>query len=197
MADSHENRTVREAAGFRSRPGRLDTVLLIEPTIRADGRGWFQETYRREAFLDIGIADEFVQWNHSRTARGVLRGLHFQGGPNPQAKLIRSARGTVFDVVVDIRRASPTFGRWEGHVLDAEAGTQLYCPAGFAHGFQALSEIVDVVYACSEYYDPASDHAICATDPMLGIRWPLQVAGASDRDSAAPLLADLDPALLL
>jgi dTDP-4-dehydrorhamnose 3,5-epimerase len=174
-----------------TRDTTLPGVIVIEPLIHGDARGWFQETYREDELARIGVTDVFVQDNQSRSARGVLRGMHFQVGPNPQAKLVRCARGTILDVVVDIRRGSPTFGRWEAWRLDDDAGLQLYCPIGFAHGFVVLSEIADVVYRCSAYYDPANEWSIRFDDPALGIDWPEGPHTVSERDRNAPLLADV------
>ena len=167
----------------------LPGVIVIEPEVHGDARGFFQETYRRSAFAGLGITDNFVQDNHSRSARGVIRGLHAQGGAHPQAKLVRCARGSVMDVVVDIRRGSPTFGRWESCVLDDERGVQIYCPIGFAHGFQVLSEVADVVYRCSAYYAPDDEIAIAHDDPAIGITWADIPPMVSSRDRAAPSLA--------
>ena len=163
--------------------------------IHGDSRGWFQETYRRNVLADLGIHDDFVQDNHSRSERGVLRGLHFQVGDRPQAKLVRCARGAILDVVVDIRRGSPTFSRWEAWQLDDERGLQLYCPVGFAHGFVVLSDVADVVYRCSDYYDPSGDSSIRFDDPAIGIDWPGGPHTVSDRDRSAPLLAEVADAL--
>lgn len=169
--------------------------MVLEPVIHGDSRGWFQETYRRNVLADLGIHDDFVQDNHSRSERGVLRGLHFQVGDRPQAKLVRCARGAILDVVVDIRRGSPTFSRWEAWQLDDERGLQLYCPVGFAHGFVVLSDVADVVYRCSDYYDPSGDSSIRFDDPAIGIDWPSGTHTVSDRDRSAPLLAEVADAL--
>ncbi len=158
--------------------------------MHGDARGWFQETYRESALADLGVTDHFVQDNQSRSARGVLRGMHFQV-TDPQAKLIRCARGAILDVVVDIRRGSPTFGRWEAWQLDDERGLQLYCPVGFAHGFVVLSDMADVVYRCSAYYDPAGDMSIAFDDPAIGIEWPGEDHSVSDRDRSAPTLSEV------
>ena len=176
---------------MKALPTRLPGVIVIEPAIYGDSRGWFQETYRRNVLADLGITGEFVQDNHSRSQRGVLRGLHFQVGDHPQAKLVRCARGAILDVVVDIRRGSPTFGQWEAWTLDDERGLQLYCPIGFAHGFCVVSDEADVVYRCSDYYDPAGDSSIAHDDPALGITWPAGPHQVSDRDRTAPVLADV------
>ncbi len=173
----------------------MQGVVVIEPTIHGDSRGWFQETYRRSLFADLGIHDDFVQDNHSRSEKGVLRGLHFQVGQHPQAKLVRCARGAILDVVVDIRRGSPSFGQWEAWRLDDERGLQLYCPVGFAHGFVVLSNVADVVYRCSDYYDPAGDRSIRYDDPVIGVEWPGAPHKVSERDRSAPLLADIAASL--
>ncbi len=140
---------------------------------------------------DLVITDDVVQDNHSRSARGVLRGLHFQVGDRPQAKLIRCARGAIMDVAVDLRRGSPTFGQWEAWQLDDERGLQLYCPIGFAHGFVVLSDVADVVYRCSDYYDPVGDSGIRYDDPAIGVDWPGGPHAVSERDAHAPFLADI------
>jgi dTDP-4-dehydrorhamnose 3,5-epimerase len=171
-------------------PTTLDGPLLLEPVVHGDERGFFQETFREDALAGLGATERWVQDNHSRSARGVLRGLHFQLGPG-QAKLVRCARGAVLDVVVDIRRESPTFGRWEAHVLDDERHLQFFIPVGFAHGFCVLSEWADVIYKCSSYYDPAVERAIAYDDPELGIEWPALDLVVSERDRAAPRLAEL------
>jgi dTDP-4-dehydrorhamnose 3,5-epimerase len=171
-------------------PTSLDGPLLLEPVVHGDARGFLQETFREEVLAGLGIAEGWVQDNHSRSARGVLRGLHFQLGPG-QAKLVRCARGAVLDVAVDIRPQSPTFGQWEAHVLDDERHLQFFIPVGFAHGFCVLSEWADVLYKCSSYYDPALERAIAYDDPELGIEWPALDLVVSDRDRAAPRLAEL------
>ena len=163
--------------------------MLVEPAVHGDDRGFFQETYRRQAFAELGIHEDFVQDNHSRSRRGVLRGMHFQPG---QAKLVRCARGAILDVVVDIRPGSPAFGRWEGVELDDQTHRQLYVPDGFAHGFCVLSEVADVVYKVSTYYDPAVESGFRFDDPDVGIEWPSGLElETSVRDREAPLLRDL------
>jgi dTDP-4-dehydrorhamnose 3,5-epimerase len=170
---------------------RLDGPILVRPAVHADRRGWFQETYRRDAWHELGVHDEFVQDNHSCSQRGVLRGMHFQVGAG-QAKLVRCVRGAVLDVVVDIRRGSPTFGQWEAFELNAESNHQLYCPVGFAHGFCVTSRAAEVLYKCSAYYDPALERALAWNDPDVGIEWPKDVELVlSERDASAPLLRDL------
>jgi dTDP-4-dehydrorhamnose 3,5-epimerase len=176
---------------MKSLETRLPGLVVVEPSIHGDARGWFQETYRKGSMAALGITDEFVQDNHSRSARGVLRGLHFQVGEHPQAKLVRCARGAIMDVAVDLRRGSPTYGQWEAWQLDDERGLQLYCPIGFAHGFVVLSEMADVVYRCSDYYDPEGDSGIRFDDPAVGVDWPGVPHSVSHRDAHAPLLADI------
>lgn len=172
-------------------PTRLDGPVLIEPTVHPDGRGFFHETYRREAYAELGVDVDFVQDNHSRSVRGVVRGMHFQVGDG-QAKLVRCARGAIVDAVVDIRRGSPTFGEWESFVLDDEGLLQLFVPVGFAHGFCVTSEVADVVYKCSSYYDGSLERGIRFDDPDVGVEWPAGLElQASERDATAPLLGDV------
>ena len=168
----------------------LDGPRLLEPPVHADERGFLQETYRADAWAAQGVAESFVQDNHSRSRRGTLRGLHYQLPPG-QAKLVRCARGAIFDVVVDLRRDSPTFGRWEGHVLDDEGLRQLYVPAGFAHGFCVVSEVADVLYKLSTYYDPGSEREIAYDDPEIGVEWPDLEPIVSERDARAPTLREV------
>ncbi|MGA8807971.1 MAG: dTDP-4-dehydrorhamnose 3,5-epimerase [Thermoanaerobaculia bacterium] len=165
----------------------LPGVLLIEPKVFGDDRGFFMETYRVDAFRDIGISDAFVQDNHSRSARGVLRGLHYQE-PNAQGKLVRCTRGAIFDVAVDIRRGSPSFARWFGLELSEANKLMLWIPPGFAHGFCALEDDSDLVYKCTKLYDKASDQSILWNDPEIGIEWPIAKPVLSDKDSNAPRL---------
>ncbi len=169
---------------------RLPGLVVLEPAIHGDDRGWFQETYRESVATAAGIPDRFVQDNHSRSERGVLRGLHFQVA-EPQAKLVRCARGAILDVAVDLRRGSPTFGQWEAWTLDDERGLQLYCPFGFAHGFVVLSDVADVLYRCSAYYDPVDDRSIAFDDPDIGVVWPDGPLTVSDRDRMAPRLSEV------
>ena len=164
--------------------------MLVEPTVHGDARGFFQETYRKQAFAELGIHDDFVQDNHSRSGRGVLRGMHFQPG---QAKLVRCPRGAILDVVVDIRPGSAGFGGWESVRLDDESHLQLYVPDGFAHGFCVLSELADVVYKVSSYYDPAAESGFRFDDQEVAIAWPGDLElKVSERDRTAPLLSELD-----
>lgn len=172
-------------------PTKLSGLRLLEPRVFGDHRGFFAETFRADAWAAAGVDVEFVQDNHSRSHRGTLRGMHFQTSPG-QAKLIRCSRGSIVDVVVDLRRASPTFGEWEAVVLDDETMRQLFVPVGFAHGFIVTSEIADVAYKCSNYYDAATESGIAYDDPEVGIEWPAGVEPiVSERDASAPRLADV------
>jgi dTDP-4-dehydrorhamnose 3,5-epimerase len=170
---------------------RLEGPLLLEPAVHGDPRGFFLESYRANEWAEHGIGEAFVQDNHSRSGRGVLRGMHFSIGAG-QAKLVRCARGTILDVVVDLRRASPTYGQWETHELDDERARQLYVPIGFAHGFCVLSEVADVTYKCSSYYDAAVERGFRYDDPDVGIGWPqdMQLL-VSQRDVDAPTLREI------
>ena len=170
----------------------LPEVVVLEPRVFSDERGFFQETFHAERYHEAGIGTQFVQDNQSRSRQGVLRGLHYQLA-KPQAKLVRVARGQVFDVAVDIRHGSPTFGHWAGVVLDDEKLNQIYIPAGFAHGFCVLSEEADFVYKCSDYYDPESEYGVAWDDPEIGIEWPScdeweYMISAKDKDN--PRLAE-------
>jgi dTDP-4-dehydrorhamnose 3,5-epimerase len=169
-------------------------LVVIEPAVHGDGRGFFTETYREELHERWGIpaGERFVQDNQSRSSRGVVRGLHFQVGEGV-AKLVRCARGRILDVAVDLRRGSPTYARWDAVELDDVDQRQLYVPVGFAHGFCVLSDVADVVYKQTRYYDAAVERGIAFDDPEIGIRWPLPRAEliVSDRDAAAPRLAEV------
>jgi dTDP-4-dehydrorhamnose 3,5-epimerase len=175
-------------------PSRLDGPILLAPTVHGDERGFFVETYRLDAWGDLGIPSDFKQDNHSRSRMGTLRGIHFQTHPG-QGKLVRCARGKVLDVVVDLRRGSPTFGEWEGHELDDVEGRQLWVPVGFGHGFCVLSDTADFVYKCTNYYDPATEAGIRFDDPDVGIEWPDIELLYSERDRKAPRLADIADSL--
>lgn len=169
-------------------PTQLEGPILLQPKVFRDERGFFLETYRRSAFSEVGIDDEFVQDNHSLSARGIVRGMHFQPG---MAKLIRCVRGEMVDVLVDIRKGSPAFGQWEAFTLSDENLQQLYCPDGFAHGFCVTSEVADVVYKCSTYYDREAESGFSYRDPDVDIEWPDLELVPSERDEAAPLLKDV------
>jgi len=173
---------------------KLDGLVLVEPEVHGDQRGFMVETYRRDAWAELGIDAEFIQHNHSRSSQGTLRGIHFQTEPG-QAKLVRCARGQVFDVAVDLRRNSPTFGQWEGYLLDDETHRQLYVPIGFGHGFAVLSEVADVTYLLSSAYDPATESGIAWDDPEVGVEWPVEGPLLSERDTSAPRLAEAAGAL--
>jgi dTDP-4-dehydrorhamnose 3,5-epimerase len=173
---------------------KLDGVVLLEPEVHGDARGFMVETFSRDAWAELGIDAGFVQHNHSRSAQGTLRGLHFQTEPG-QAKLVRCPRGSVFDVAVDLRRGSPTYGLWEGHVLDDESHRQLFVPVGFAHGFAVLSEVADVAYLLSSTYDPQTESGIAWDDPDIKVEWPVSEPLLSERDRAAPRLAEVADSL--
>jgi dTDP-4-dehydrorhamnose 3,5-epimerase len=171
-------------------PTRLTGPLLIEPRVFADERGFFLETYSRTLYRELGVDVEFVQDNHSRSVRNTIRGLHFQTGAG-QAKLVRAARGRVWDVVVDIRRESPTFGDWEAFELDDIAHHQVFVPVGFAHGFCVTSEMADVCYRVSAPYDPALERGVAWDDPEIGIPWPAETPLLSERDLQNPTIDSL------
>jgi dTDP-4-dehydrorhamnose 3,5-epimerase len=169
---------------------RLDGLVLLEPEVHGDERGFLVETFRAGSWRALGVDAEFVQDNHSRSGAGILRGLHFQTEPG-QAKLVRCLRGRIWDVAVDLRRDSPTYGQWEGHELDDQLHRQLYVPVGFAHGFCVLSDAADVHYRLSSTYDPATEAGIAWDDPDVGVEWPLADPQVSSRDAGAPRLAEI------
>ena len=169
----------------------LPGVLLIEPRIFGDSRGFFLETYSRERYRSVGIAEDLVQDNLSFSGHGVLRGLHYQN-PTAQGKLVYVLQGGVFDVAVDIRRSSPTFGKWYGATLTDENKKQLWIPAGFAHGFCVTSDTALFTYKCSAYYAPENEHTIRYDDPDIAISWPVADPLLSDKDQSAPGLKDID-----
>ncbi len=175
---------------MRFTPLALPEVILVEPDVHRDARGFFLETYHVEKYRAGGIPGPFVQDNHSRSVRGTLRGLHAQRR-RPQGKLVRAVDGEMFDVAVDIRRASPTFGRWVGVRLSGEDFRQLYVPPGFAHGFCALSEVVHVEYKCTDFYEPGDEIGLAWNDPDVGIEWPVSDPVISERDRRLPLLKSL------
>lgn len=179
---------------MRSVPTRLPGPIVVEPVVHGDERGFFSESYRREAFAELGIEDDFVQDNHSRSRQGVVRGMHFQVGDG-MAKLVRCARGEIVDVVVDLRSGSPTFAQWEAVELSDRNLRQLYCPVGFAHGFCVLSEVADVMYKCSAYYDETIERGIAYDDPDVGIEWPEIELAVSQRDADAPRLREVQAEL--
>jgi dTDP-4-dehydrorhamnose 3,5-epimerase len=173
---------------------KLDGVVLVEPQVFGDERGFFVETFSRDAWREMGVDVEFVQHNHSRSVKNTLRGLHFQTEPG-QAKLIRCVRGEIVDVAVDLRRGSPTYGQWEAHVLDDSNHRQLFVPVGFGHGFAVLSDVADVAYQVSSYYDPATEAGIAWDDPDVGVDWQVGDPLLSERDEKAPRLAEVADSL--
>ena len=172
---------------------RLDGPILLEPRVIGDERGFFCETYRRGIFSELGIPEEMVQDNHSRSGKGIVRGMHFQIGQGA-AKLVRCARGGIVDVMVDIRRGSPTFGEWEAFELTEDNMRSVYCPVGFAHGFCVISDVADVMYKQSNYYADETERGIAYNDPDVGIEWPLPIEELipSNRDATAPRLRDIE-----
>ena len=171
-------------------PTDLPDVILVEPEVHRDQRGFFLETYHQRKYAEGGIAGPFVQDNHSRSVKGTLRGLHAQR-QYPQGKLVRAVEGEMFDVAVDIRPASATFGRWVGVRLSGENFRQLYIPPGFAHGFCVLSDIVHVEYKCTDFYRPEDEIGVAWDDPDIGIAWPIAEPVISAKDRALPRLRDL------
>lgn len=168
----------------------IDGVLLVKPKIFGDARGYFVETWQKERYEDCGIALPFVQDNHSESSKGILRGLHFQK-KHPQGKLVMVSYGEVFDVAVDIRENSPTFGKWYGAILNQENQNQLWIPPGLAHGFVVLSDFAHFHYKCTDYYHPNDEGSIRWNDPDLGIDWPIDFEPVlSDKDSKAPWFKD-------
>jgi dTDP-4-dehydrorhamnose 3,5-epimerase len=175
-------------------PTRLPEVVLIKPQVFGDARGFFFESWHQQKFAAAGIDAHFVQDNHSHSARHTLRGLHYQIR-QPQGKLVRVTRGEVFDVAVDIRRSSPRFGQWVGAVLDEANHHMLWVPPGFAHGYVALSDEIDFLYKCTDFYAPQHERAIRWDDPQIGVLWPLSVGHSptlSAKDAAAPFLKDAE-----
>lgn len=175
------------------RPTALPEVLLVEPRVFGDERGYFLETWHGPRYEAAGLPGRFVQDNLSYSARGVLRGLHFQLPPHAQGKLVYALQGEVFDVAVDVRRGSPTFGRWVGAHLSGENKRQLYIPEGFAHGFYVVSEQALFAYKCTDVYDAACERGVLWSDPAIGIQWPNDSPTLSEKDGAAPLLGALAP----
>ncbi|MFQ5784515.1 MAG: dTDP-4-dehydrorhamnose 3,5-epimerase [Alphaproteobacteria bacterium] len=171
---------------------QLPGVVLIEPDVFVDDRGYFLETYRAARYAESGVTGTFVQDNLSYSEAGVLRGLHFQN-PRAQAKLVYVPAGEIFDVAVDVRRGSPTFGRWTGARLSSDNRHQLYIPVGFAHGFCVLSDGARVIYKCTDVYDPAAEVSVLWNDPDIGIDWPVRTPRLSPKDAAAPPLKAIDP----
>ena len=175
---------------FNVKKTGLDGVLVIEPAVFGDDRGFFLETWQRDKYAEAGVKADFIQDNHSRSQRGVIRGLHYQL-KHAQAKLVYAVRGCIFDVAVDIRPGSSTFGRWTGCLLSDENRLQLFVPEGFAHGFSVLSEYADVTYKCSDFYAPGDEYGIFYNDPDLNIDWRVDSAIVSDKDLTYPCLKDI------
>ena len=175
-------------------PTEIPEVLVIEPDVHGDARGFFMESWHARKYAELGLGVPFVQDNHSRSRRGVLRGLHYQLH-QPQGKLVRVVTGRVFDVAVDIRKGSPTFGRWVGIELSEDNHRQFYVPPGFAHGFCVLSESADFLYKCTDYYAPEDEHGILWNDPAIGIEWPGSDFLVSEKDAANGLLSEMGDVL--
>lgn len=172
---------------------KLEGVLLVTPKVFGDDRGFFMETYNRDTALELGLPGDFVQDNHSKSSKGVLRGLHYQT-PQWQGKLVRTVQGEIFDVAVDIRHGSPTFGEWVGFYLNDENKQQLYVPEGFAHGFVVTSDTAEVVYKCTSLYAPEQEGSVLWNDPDIGIEWPIDAPLLSAKDEVGQKLSEL-PAL--
>lgn len=170
----------------------MPEIIIIKPGAFSDGRGFFIETYKRSDFAAAGITEHFVQDNHSKSGKGVLRGLHYQKNPSAQGKLVRCVKGAIFDVAVDIRKGSPTFGRWKGIELSEENRTMVYIPPAFAHGFVVLSESAEVIYKCTSEYSPEDDRGIIWNDPDINIIWPVKEPALSEKDRRRPMLRDAD-----
>ena len=177
---------------FRFTRTEIPGVQIVEPRVFADDRGYFMETYKRSEFAEQGIAEVFLQGNHSMSTKGTLRGLHYQNHPKAQGKLVRALSGEIYDVVVDIRQGAPTFGKWLGVTLSSENKKMLYVPTGFAHGFCVVSNEAEIAYMTTEEYAPECEAGICWNDPQLGIRWPIDKPQLSGRDRNWPGLAGAD-----
>ena len=177
---------------FKFFPTGIEGLTIIEPTVFGDARGYFMETYQQQEFAEAGLNMTFIQDNQSRSRKGVLRGLHFQK-KNPQGKLVRVIEGAVYDVAVDLRKSSKTFGKWYGVELTAENQKQFYVPEGFAHGFLVLTEAATFVYKCTRFYDPKDEGGLMWNDPDIGIQWPLEEGTElllSEKDQKNPLLLE-------
>jgi len=170
----------------------IPEVLLIEPAVFRDNRGFFLESYKQSEFTALGIPENFVQDNHSQSAKDVLRGLHYQIHPNIQGKLVRCCRGKIFDVCVDIRKGSPTFSKWVSAELCEESCRMMYVPPGFAHGFVALTDHAEIIYKCTREFSRDHDRGILWNDPQIGIQWPVDHPILSEKDKANPVLKDAD-----
>jgi len=177
---------------FHFRRLEIHDIILIEPDVFKDKRGFFMETYKHSDFVRIGIHEHFVQENYSKSQRGVLRGLHYQKNPNAQGKLVQCIKGDIFDVAVDIRRGSPTFGKWAGLKLSGKNRLILYIPPGFAHGFVVKSAFAEVLYKCTKEYSPEDERGIIWNDPDIDIHWRVKKPLLSGKDMSYPLLRDAD-----
>lgn len=180
---------------FKFTQSPIPGILIIEPRVFSDDRGFFMESYNKEAFAECGLKDLFIQDNHSRSKKGVVRGLHYQLRPKGMGKLVKCTKGKIFDVGVDIRKGSPTFGKWFGEILSGENHKMLYMPEGFAHGFLTLEDETDVLYKCTESYSAENERAIAWNDKEIGIKWPIGLVGeiiVSERDQKHPSLKDAD-----
>jgi dTDP-4-dehydrorhamnose 3,5-epimerase len=177
---------------MKAKPASIEGLVIIEPSVFGDQRGFFMESYSRDRYADAGLPREFVQDNVSLSERGILRGLHLQH-PNGQGKLCQVLEGEVFDVAVDVRVGSPTFGRWEGVILSAENKRQFYIPAGFAHGFCVLSERALFSYKCTDFYSASSELGVAWNDPDIGIDWPIDAPQLSAKDAKNPRLKNISP----
>ena len=175
---------------FKFQRLEIPDVILVEPEVFDDERGFFMETYKYSEFCAFGIKEHFLQDNHSRSVKRVLRGLHYQNPPKAQGKLVRVVVGEIFDVGVDIRRGSPTYGKWVGEILSAENKRMLYIPPGFAHGFCVLSDVAEVLYKTTAEYAPECEAGIIWNDPEIGIRWPIEHPILSAKDAALPPLRE-------
>ena len=174
-------------------PAPIEGLVVVQPRVFPDDRGWFMETYKASEFKANGITEDFVQDNQSRSSKNVLRGLHFQRAPHAQGKLVRCLAGTIWDVAVDLRKGSSSFGQYFGIELSAENKTMLYIPVGFAHGFVTLSDVAEITYKCTAEYSPQADGGVRYNDPQIAVKWPIDIndASVSEKDAQLPTLADL------
>ena len=173
---------------------KIEGIIIVEPKVFGDERGFFMETYKESVFAQNGLALDFVQDNHSKSTKGVLRGLHYQLSSHPMGKLVRALRGEIFDVGVDLRRGSPSYGKWFGDVLSEDNKKMIYFPPGFAHGFYTLSEVAEVMYKCTGEYSQENERALIWNDPKVNIKWPIKdgLVILSDRDKLHPGLDKVD-----
>ena len=171
---------------------KIPEVILVEPQVFPDERGFFMESFKESIFKENGINTKFVQDNHSHSIKGTLRGLHYQKNPSAQAKLVTALKGEIFDVAVDIRNGSPTYGKWVGEILSEKNHKLLYVPQGFAHGFCVLSEEADVTYKVNNEYSPETDRGLLWNDPKVGVKWPIEKPITSKKDQQQPLLENID-----